>query len=78
MDIIVDKKEIKSTVLVADGDTIFLGGLRSEEKGKAKDYIPFLGELPILGKLFTYDVEQLENRHLIVSLRVNVIGKEKT
>jgi type IV pilus assembly protein PilQ len=61
--------------MVADGDTIFLGGLRSEEKGSAKDYIPLLGELPIIGKLFTYDVAQNENRHLIVSLRVNVIGK---
>lgn len=76
VDIIVDKKEIKSTVVVADGDTIFLGGLRSEEKGSARDAIPLLGDLPLVGKLFTYDVEQNENRHLIVSLRVNVIGKE--
>lgn len=75
IDIIVDKKEIQSTVMIADGDTIFLGGLRSEENGTAKDYVPLLGELPILGKLFTYDVEQKENRHLIVSLRVKVIGK---
>ncbi len=75
IDIIVDKKEIQSTVMIADGDTIFLGGLRSEENGTAKDYVPLLGELPIVGKLFTYDVEQKENRHLIVSLRVKVIGK---
>lgn len=78
VDIVVDKKEIRSTVLVADGDTIFLGGLRSEENGKAKDLIPLLGELPILGRLFTYDVKQKETRHLIVSLRVNVVGKQKT
>ena len=76
VDIIVDKKEIKSTVMVADGDTIFLGGLRSEEKGIARDAIPILGDLPLLGRIFTYDVEQNENRHLIVSLRVNVMGKE--
>ncbi len=68
VDIVFDKKEIKSTVLVADGDTIFLGGLRTEESGTAKDFIPLLGELPILGKLFTYDVAEKENRHLIVSL----------
>jgi type II secretory pathway component GspD/PulD (secretin) len=78
VDIIVDKKEISSTVLVADGDTIFLGGLRSEENGTAKDFIPFLGELPIIGKLFTYDVAQKQNRHLIVSLRVNVVGRQET
>lgn len=76
VDIIFDKKEISSTVLVADGDTIFLGGLRTEENGSARDFIPLLGELPILGKLFTYDVSEKENRHLIVSLRVNVLGKQ--
>jgi type II secretory pathway component GspD/PulD (secretin) len=43
VDIIVGKKEIRSTVLVAHGDTIFLGGLRSEESGTAKDFILLLG-----------------------------------
>ena len=76
VDIVIDKKEISSTVLVADGETIFLGGLQTEENGKATDKIPFLGELPLLGRLFAYDVDKKENRHLIVSLRVNVVGKE--
>ncbi|MCB2216116.1 MAG: hypothetical protein KQH59_08610 [Desulfobulbaceae bacterium] len=75
VDIIFDKKEISSTVLVADGDTIFLGGLRTEETGKATDHIPFLSALPIIGQMFTYDADQHEQRHLIVSLRVNVIEK---
>jgi type II secretory pathway component GspD/PulD (secretin) len=52
--------------------------LRSEENGTARDVIPLLGQLPILGKLFRYDVAQKEKRHLIVSLRVNVIGKQET
>ncbi|WP_319548101.1 secretin N-terminal domain-containing protein [Desulfogranum marinum] len=75
IDIILDKKEISSTVLVGNGDTIFLGGLRSEESGNATDHIPFLGELPLIGPLFSYHVEKQETRHLVVSLRVNVIGK---
>ncbi len=76
VDITFDKKQINSTVLVANGDTIFLGGLRSEERGSATDYIPFLGELPVVGKLFSYETEQLQNRHLIVALRVNVIDSD--
>ncbi len=75
VDIVFDKKEISSTVLVGNGDTIFLGGLRTEEQGHATDYIPFLGELPLIGRLFSYDVDQVETRHLVVSLRVNVVGK---
>ncbi len=67
IDVVLDKNEIKSTVLVADGDTIFLGGLRSESTGSARDQIPFFGELPIIGRFFAYDAKQTENRHLIVS-----------
>jgi general secretion pathway protein D len=76
VDIIIDKKEISTDVLVANGDTIFLGGLRSEESGNAKDMIPLLGDLPFVGRLFHYDVSKKETRHLVVSLRVNVIGKD--
>jgi general secretion pathway protein D len=76
VDIVIDTKQISSTVLMANGDTIFLGGLRSEENGTARDQIPLLGDIPILGNLFTYDVSQKETRHLVVSLRVNVIGKD--
>lgn len=76
VDIVIDKKQISSTVFMANGDTIFLGGLRSEENGTAQDQVPLLGEIPLLGRLFTYDVSQKETRHLVVSLRVNVIGKE--
>lgn len=76
VDIIVDKKEISSTVMVANGDTIFLGGLKTEENGTAQDAIPLLSDIPLLGKLFSYDVTQKEQRHLVVSLRVNVLGRE--
>lgn len=75
-DIILDKKEISTTVMVADGETIFLGGIRSEESGKSKEMIPLLGEIPIIGPfLFTYSADKKETRHLIVSLRVKVLGK---
>jgi general secretion pathway protein D len=75
VDIVFDKKEISSTVVVADGDTIFLGGLRSDELGTATDQIPFFSSLPFIGPLFTYDADKHERRHLVVSLRVNVIEK---
>ena len=78
VDIVIDKKTISTTVLMGDGDTIFLGGLRSDESGIATDRIPFLGELPLIGRLFTYEVEKKEKRHLVVSLRCNVISKPKS
>ncbi|MGR0481832.1 MAG: hypothetical protein ACTFAL_10625 [Candidatus Electronema sp. V4] len=54
VDLIVDKKSVSTTVLVGNGDLIFLGGLRYKEAGKSVEMVPLLGEIPLLGQLFTY------------------------
>lgn len=74
-DIITDKKELMTTVMVADGDTIFLGGLKSDELGTSTDKVPFLGEIPIIGNAFTYQSDKKVTRHLVISLRLNVIKR---
>jgi type II secretory pathway component GspD/PulD (secretin) len=74
VDLIVDKKSVATTVLVGNGDLIFLGGLRYQEAGKSVDMVPLLGEIPLLGQLFTYRSEVVHSRNLIISLRVNVIS----
>ncbi len=74
VDLIVDKKSVATTVLVGNGDLIFLGGLRYQEAGKSLDYVPLLGEIPLLGQLFTYRSEVVHARNLVISLRVNVVA----
>jgi len=49
----VTRRMINNEVRVADGQTIILGGLRRKITCDAKESIPFLGELPGLGKLFS-------------------------
>ncbi|WP_420208015.1 type II secretion system protein GspD [Candidatus Electronema sp. JC] len=73
-DLIVDKKSVSTTVLVGNGDLIFLGGLRYKEAGKSVEMVPLLGEIPLLGQLFTYRSEITHARNLIISLRVNVVS----
>lgn len=48
----VDKRHIENEVRVVDGQTIILGGLRRKATQDNENKIPFLGEIPILGKLF--------------------------
>lgn len=74
VDLIVDKKSVSTTVLVGNGDLIFLGGLRYKEAGKSVEMVPLLGEIPLLGQLFTYKSEMAHARNLIISLRVNVVS----
>lgn len=48
----VDRRHIENEVRVADGQTVILGGLRRKTSQDAEEKIPFLGEIPGLGKLF--------------------------
>lgn len=49
----VTRRHIKNHVRIKDGETIILGGLRRKNQEDKKDSIPFLGEIPGLGKLFS-------------------------
>jgi len=49
----VTRRNIKNEARVADGETVILGGLRRKNTQDFKEAIPYLGELPGLGKLFS-------------------------
>lgn len=48
----VTRRHVENEVCVPDGETIILGGLRSKMESDEREKIPFLGDLPGLGKLF--------------------------
>lgn len=49
----VTRRNIKNEVRVADGETVILGGLRRKNAADNQEMVPFLGELPGIGKLFS-------------------------
>lgn len=48
----VNRRHIENEVRVVDGQTVILGGLRKKTSQDLEDYVPFLGEIPGIGKLF--------------------------
>ena len=56
----VDRRHVQNEVCVVDGETIILGGLRRKTKHDVQEKVPFLGEIPGIGKLF--GTTQLEDR----------------
>ncbi len=46
------KRHIENEVCIADGETVILGGLRKKTGEDGRDKIPFLGDIPGIGKLF--------------------------
>ncbi|MBN2018993.1 MAG: secretin and TonB N-terminal domain-containing protein [Sedimentisphaerales bacterium] len=63
---VVDKREAETTLLVPNGQTIVLGGLRKKDVTKQINKVPLLGDIPILGYLFRFEGEDTVNSELVV------------
>ena len=72
-DIVTNKREIKTTVLADDGETIVLGGLINENLRVNTSKVPLLGDIPILGRLFSSESQTREKRNLLVFLRPTIM-----
>ncbi|GGO71679.1 type II secretion system secretin GspD [Bowmanella pacifica] len=73
VDISINKRELKTTVLVEDGGTVVLGGLIDEDVQESVSKVPLLGDIPILGNLFKSTSTSKRKRNLMVFLRPTII-----
>jgi len=65
--------EVKTQVVVADGETVVLGGMVTETLRKYKDKVPFLGDLPLIGRFFRAEGSYNEKKHLLIFVKTNII-----
>jgi len=75
--IILNKTEASTNLIVQDGQTIVIGGLIREDESKAKAGIPFLSKIPILGYLFGNTGLDESRTELIILLTPRVIKTQK-
>ncbi|WP_339905814.1 type II secretion system secretin GspD [Pseudomonas guineae] len=73
VDLITNKRSIKSTILAENGQVIVLGGLIQDDVTQADSKVPLLGDIPLLGRLFRSTKETRIKRNLMVFLRPTVI-----
>ena len=72
-DITTNKRSIKTTVLVEDGQTLVLGGLIDDQISDTHDKVPLLGDIPLLGSLFRYRTSTKSKRNLMVFLHPTIL-----
>ncbi|HAW62200.1 MAG TPA: type II secretion system protein GspD, partial [Pseudomonas sp.] len=73
VDLVTNKRSIKSTILAEDGQVIVLGGLIQDDVTRTNAKVPLLGDIPLLGALFRSTQETHVKRNLMVFLRPTVI-----
>lgn len=73
VDISINKREIKTTVMAESGATVILGGLIDEDVQESVQKVPLLGDIPLIGHLFKSTSNSTRKRNLMVFLRATII-----
>jgi general secretion pathway protein D len=75
-ELILNKREIETTVTVDDGDIIALGGLIDENERRTIERIPLLGDIPVLGELFKSRARSKNKTNLMVFIRPRIVRSQ--
>ncbi|EST17641.1 type IV pilus secretin PilQ family protein [Pseudomonas putida S610] len=70
------KNEVNAKVRVENGQTIVIGGVYSTTQNNVVDKVPFLGDLPYVGRLFRRDVLQEKKSELLVFLTPRIMSDQ--
>ncbi|WP_290612643.1 type II secretion system secretin GspD [Arsukibacterium sp. UBA3155] len=73
VDITINKREIKTTVITDDGATVVLGGLIDEDVQESESKVPLLGDIPFLGHLFKSTSVTKQKRNLMVFIKATIV-----
>ena len=74
----VTTSEAETSVLVKDGTTVIIGGLMKDTLVNHKEKVPFLGDMPLIGKLFSSNGKTKEKTELVILLTPHIIDGDKT
>ena len=73
---IIETRKTQTTVSLADGYTMGIGGLLQATSSDAVTKVPVLGSLPVLGRLFRSDARQKDSNNLIIFITAKTISAE--
>ena len=73
LDIITNKREIETTVLVDNNQIIVLGGLIDEDVQEVVSKVPILGSIPLLGRIFQSSSTSTSTKNLMVFLKPTIL-----
>ena len=74
LDIITNKREIETTVLVDNNQIIVLGGLIDEDVQEVVSKVPILGSIPLFGRIFQSSSTSTSTKNLMVFLKPTILN----
>ncbi|MFT0695001.1 type IV pilus secretin PilQ [Acinetobacter bereziniae] len=77
-EVILNKNEINTNVLVDNGETVVLGGIFEQQNSTIQTKVPFLGDIPYLGRLFRKDAKTENKRELLIFVTPRIVNDSRT
>ena len=71
---ILDITRLETQVLVGNGDTVVLGGIYQNETVNGTTKVPFLGDIPYVGRLFRNDIQRESKRELLIFITPRILA----
>jgi len=75
--IITSEREVETQILLADGQTVVLGGLIQDKVSVGVTKVPLLGSIPLVGKAFRTEKTTKDKTNLLVFIRATVIRDDE-
>ena len=72
---LIDNNNVKNDLLIADGQTVVIGGLTQTSVRVTKTGIPLLVDLPLIGRLFGYTTRQEQRRDLLIMITPHIVDE---
>lgn len=72
----IDKNEVNAKILVNDGETIVIGGVFTNTQNKSVEKVPFLGDVPYVGRLFRRDIVTEAKTELLVFITPRIMNNQ--
>ena len=72
-DLVTSKREIKTSVMVANNKMLVLGGLMDDTWRDTQSKVPVLRDIPILGAAFRHNSKEKEKRNLMIFIRPTIL-----
>ncbi len=70
---VIGTRTIESIIRLKDGETNFLAGLIREDDSTTRNAMPFLGEIPLIGRLFARDDQDFARTDLVLTMTPHII-----
>ena len=77
-EVILNKNEINTNVLVDNGETVVLGGIFEQETSNQTRKVPFFGDIPYIGRLFRTDSKVESKRELLIFVTPRIINDSRS